>query len=361
MGRDCDRRVQLGHGDRVGVLAVRVLHKRDRRGIVRRDGFLRRADEQLVVARSAQRDDRRVRAVLRRQHAGDHLEHARAGFDINVIVAVLDRRFGGLLRRLLHLFHRLGDGQMILVLHIPASVGLAGHEVDRLAHVCRRKLEGEIVAARGVGDARDIRGLVLIVLGAEIDSVVGRAGGADGRDHPAALRLCGRARHGEHLEIAADGDIVVAVLDRSVLAGLGRGGLVEGDADGIGHFLGRGHGGGHADDGVVRVQIHGNLKDGLSVHDRRVEAAAGGLDVAPAGAAERDGRGGMAAGHRHLRAGDGRLAGAAGEGEVLGQIFAVRQRGGVVHGLGGSVQTGFAGERRHLGIFGFIIGGIFLG
>ena len=107
------------------------------------------------------------------------------------------------------------------------------------------------------------------------------------------------------------------------------------------------HGRGHADDGVLHVEIHRELEPGaVLVRAQHIVLLPVGLDVAVLAAGEHDGRRGLAVDDLHLFAGDLRLARAAGEGEALGRVLAVRQRRGRVHLLGGPGQLLPGGQQR---------------
>ena len=152
------------------------------------------------------------------------LEHRRGG------------RFGGRGRGLASLLDVRREGQLVLILGIPFAVGLAGHEVGGGSQQRLVQLKGEVIAAGGVGRALDVVGIVgFVVLGAEIDLVVGSFGSGERHVDLAVHHLGGLGRDLEHGVAALHVDGVVAVLAaRGRFGGRGSGlhlrqGLGQGD------------------------------------------------------------------------------------------------------------------------------------
>ena len=115
-----------------------------------------------------------------------------------------------------------------------------------------------------------------------------------------------------------------------------------------------GHLGGHAENAVVLVELHGD-REGAAVVG--VIGVAGGLHIGvlrrvAAAAHEADGSVRLAVLHRDLVAHDARAAGAAGEGEAVGRVDAVLERRAVIHAGGGAAGVGL--------VIGFVvrIGGV---
>ena len=149
------------------------------------------------------------------------LEHRRGG------------RFGGRGSGLASLLDGRREGQLVLILGIPCAIGLAGHEVGGGSQQRLVQLKGEVIAAGGVGRALDVVGVVgFVVLGAEIDLVVGSLGGGERHVDLAVHHLGGLGRDLEHGVAALHVDGVVAVLAAGRGSGRGlhlRQGLGQGD------------------------------------------------------------------------------------------------------------------------------------
>ena len=141
------------------------------------------------------------------------LEHRRGG------------RFGGRGSGLASLLDGRREGQLVLILGIPGAVGLAGHEVGGGSQQRLVQLKGEVIAAGGVGRTLDVVGVVgFVVLGAEIDLVVGSFGSGERHVDLAVHHLGGLGRDLEHGVAALHVDGVVAVLAaRGRFGGRGRG------------------------------------------------------------------------------------------------------------------------------------------